>query len=167
MRPEQQTTIPENPYMLFSNLKKTTILSILNVVIMMRMTYTSYMQFYENVDMSMLWSICQRGGKKGCHGDESKNDATATYRWSDNSSRCRCKGKCGCAEHAKDGGVIPVTGFPRVDDGDKAKEGQHAPTIQARRKLEHLIHHKHSFTDVISGLYIRSVHYRSGSGRAV
>ena len=32
-------------------------------------------------------------------------------------------------EHAKHGGVIPVTGFPRVDDGDKAKEGQRAPTI--------------------------------------
>ena len=27
-----------------------------------------------------------------------------------------CRRRCGCAEHAKDGGVIPVTGFPR-DDG--------------------------------------------------
>ena len=25
------------------------------------------------------------------------------------------KSQCGCVEHAKDGGVIPVTGFPRVD----------------------------------------------------
>ena len=31
----------------------------------MRMTYASFMQFYENIDMSMLWSICHRGGKKG------------------------------------------------------------------------------------------------------
>ena len=62
-------------------------------------------------------------------------------------------------EHAKDGGVIPVTGFPRVDDGDKAKEGQHAPTIQARSKHEHLIHHTCiSPWAVVSGLYLRSVH---------
>ena len=31
---------------------------------------------------------------------------------------------CGCAEHAKDGGVIPVTGFPRVDG--MANEEEHA-----------------------------------------
>ena len=37
-------------------------------------------------------------------------------------------------ERAKDDGVIPVTGFPRVDDSDKAKEGQRAPTIRARSK---------------------------------
>ena len=54
MRPEQQTKIPENPHMSFSNLKQATILNVLNVVIMMRMTYTSFMQFYENVDISML-----------------------------------------------------------------------------------------------------------------
>ena len=36
---------------------QTSILDILNVVIMMRMTYASFKQFYENVDMSMLWSI--------------------------------------------------------------------------------------------------------------
>ena len=45
----------------------------------------------------------------------------------------------------QDGGVIPVTGFPRFNDGDKAKEGQRAPTIRAWSKNEHLIHHKHSF----------------------
>ena len=54
MRSEQQTTIPENPHMLFSNLTQTTILNILIVIIMMRMTYASFMQFYENIDMSML-----------------------------------------------------------------------------------------------------------------
>ena len=31
------------------------------------------------------------------------------------------KETCGCTEHARDGGVIPVTGFPR--DGGTAKEG--------------------------------------------
>ena len=58
-------------------------------------------------------------------------------------------------ERSKDGGVITVTGFPRVDDGDKAKEGQHAPTIRARSKHKHLIHHTciHSRA-VVSGLYL-------------
>ena len=39
------------------------------------------------------------------------------------------------------GGVLPVTRFPRVDDADKAKEGQRALTIRAWSKHEHLIHH--------------------------
>ena len=30
----------------------------------MRMTYASFMQFYENVDMSMLWRICHHRGTK-------------------------------------------------------------------------------------------------------
>ena len=63
------------------NLMQTTILNILNIVIMMRMTYASFNQFYENVDMSKTRGICHRGGKKGCHSDESENDATATYRF--------------------------------------------------------------------------------------
>ena len=60
-------------------------------------------------------------------------------------------------ERAKDGGVIPVTGCPHV--GDKAKEGQRAPKIRARSKHEHLNHRKHSFTDVVSGLYLRSMRF--------
>ena len=40
--------------MSFSNLTQTTILNILIVVIMMRMTYESFMQFYENVHMSIM-----------------------------------------------------------------------------------------------------------------
>ena len=66
MRPEQQTTIPENPHMHISNFvllcpihnfnvvkqqnrMQQVNLCILNVVIMMRMTYARYMQFYESV----------------------------------------------------------------------------------------------------------------------
>ena len=45
-------------------LKRTSILDILNVVIMMRMTYTSLCNFYENVDMIMLRGICRHGGRK-------------------------------------------------------------------------------------------------------
>jgi len=76
MRPEQQITIPENPHTqqqfkannnsgktpyANSNLMEATNINILNVVIMMRRTYASFKQFYENVDMSILWSICRRG----------------------------------------------------------------------------------------------------------
>ena len=43
----------KSPYA-FSKLMETTNINIVNVVIMMRMTYASFMQFYENVDMSML-----------------------------------------------------------------------------------------------------------------
>ena len=43
-----------NPHMLFSNLTQTTILNILTDIIMMRMTYASSNQIYENVDTSMI-----------------------------------------------------------------------------------------------------------------
>ena len=43
----------KSPYA-FSKLMETTNINILNVVIMMWMTYASFKQFYENVDMSML-----------------------------------------------------------------------------------------------------------------
>ena len=54
MRPETTNNNSGNPHMLFSNLTQATVLNILIVVIMMRMIYASFMQFYENVDMSML-----------------------------------------------------------------------------------------------------------------
>ena len=41
---------------------------------------------------------------------------------------------------AKDGGVLPDTGFPHV--GGKAKEGQRAPIVKTRGKTRvHLIQH--------------------------
>ena len=48
---------------------------------MMRMTYASFMQLNENIDLSKIRGICHHGGKKGCHGDDSENDATVTYRF--------------------------------------------------------------------------------------
>ena len=63
----------------------------------------------------MLWSICYRGG--------TKKGATATitkmmprqHIGSGSSWRYRRKRElCGCVKHARDGGVLPVTGFPRV-----------------------------------------------------
>ena len=36
----------------------------------------------------------------------------------------------GVSETCKDGGVLPDTGFPHV--GEKAKEGQHAPTVRTQ-----------------------------------
>ena len=63
MGPDIKTTNPVNPHMHLA-INATTSLNILIVVIMMRMTYTSFMQFYENVDMSMIRGICRHGGRK-------------------------------------------------------------------------------------------------------
>ena len=87
----------------------------LNVVIMMRMTDVRFKQFYENVDMKMIRSICHRGGRKGCHGNESENDATATYRFRQ-LTEIPVQKEVWRERVMQDGGVIPVTGFPR-DDG--------------------------------------------------
>ena len=94
MRPEQQTTILENPRMSFSSLKQTTILNILNVIIMMWMTYARFKQFYENVDMSMIRGICRHGGrKKRCHGGETEM-VPRQHPGSGSSWRYWCKRKC-------------------------------------------------------------------------
>ena len=64
MRPETTSNNSgKSPYA-FSNLKQTTILNILIVVIMMRMTYASIMQFYENINKSMIRGISRHGGRK-------------------------------------------------------------------------------------------------------
>ena len=51
----------------------------------------------------------------GCHNDENGNDAMAAFRFRqfvEISVQKKCDGSMSC----KDGGVIPVTGFPQ-DDG--------------------------------------------------
>ena len=113
-------------------LKQTTILNILNVVIMKRMTYASYMQFYENVDMNMLWSICHRGGKKGCHDNEFENDATATYQFRQ-LMEIPVQKEVWRERVMQDGGVIPDFGFPQ--DGGMANKEERAKTTQTRRKI--------------------------------
>ena len=66
------------------------------------------------------------------------------------------KEACGCAQHARDGGVLPTTGFPR--DGGMANEER------AKTSLGHGANTSISYntcirsTGVISGLYLRSVH---------
>ena len=58
--------------------------------------------------------------RKGCHGDD--NETMPLQRsGSDNSWRTSVQKKV-WRERAKDGGVIPVTGFPRVD-GMENEEG--------------------------------------------
>ena len=52
MRPEITTTIPENPHVHLAN-EANNNLNILDVVIMMRMTFASFMQFGK-VDKSMI-----------------------------------------------------------------------------------------------------------------
>ena len=166
MRPEQQPAIPINPHMLFSNLMQTSILNILIVVIMMRMTYASYMKFYENVDMSMLWSIWSPWWNE--------RDATATtaemvpQQHSDDSTIQWDTGAkeqvCGCAQHARDGEWSRILGVPH--DGGMANE-ERAKTIRSRCKTRasHTTH-KHSVHGGRSRrLYLRSVHFGAVQNR--
>ena len=59
--------------------------------------------------------------------------------------------KMGRERVEQDGGVLPTTGFPR-DDG--MATGNMQETRQARCKREHIKHHMHSFTGIVSGLYL-------------
>ena len=61
--------------------------------------------------------------QKGCHGNDNENGATATYpkmmprqHNGGPTTRGDIGAKENCGDYARDGGVIPVTGFPR-DDG--------------------------------------------------
>ena len=100
--------------------------------------------------------------RKGCHDNDNGKGATATFQFRQ-LIETSVQNKM-WRERVKDGGVIPVTGFPRVDNGDKAKEGQRAPTIRAWSKHEHLIHHTCIRSRaVVSGLYLRSVRYQNRS----
>ena len=67
--------------------------------------------------------------RKGCHGNESENDATTTYRFRYLTEIPVQKEVCGCAEHAKDGGVLPTSGFPRVSGMETSEKSD---TVQTR-----------------------------------
>ena len=128
---------------------------------------------YENVDMSMLWSICRHGGRKKVPRRWNKNGATATYPkmmprqhiGSGSSRRYRCKGtSVGAWKRARDGGVLPVTGFPQVSG--TAKEGHHKDdSITVQNSSISFNTCIRSTAVVVSGLYLRSVRFRSGSSR--
>ena len=62
-------------------------------------------------------------------------------------------------ESAKDGGVIPVTGFPRVDD--MANEGRATTSLGHGANIRFISYNTciRSWAVVISGLYLRSVHF--------
>ena len=88
----------------------------------------------------MLWSISRHGGMKRVPRRRNKNGATATYRFRLLMEIPVQKEACGCAEHARDGGVIPTSGFPR--DGGTAKEG-HRKDDSITEQTMHLIQHMH------------------------
>ena len=62
--------------------------------------------------MKHFFTVVER---KGCHGNDNET-VPLQHSGSDNSLRMSVRKKV-WREHAKDGGVIPVTGFPRVNDG--------------------------------------------------
>ena len=121
---------------------QTTILTILNVVIMMRMTFASFMQFGK-LDKSMILSICHRGGKERGATTMTTEMVPRQHSGSGSLGRYRCKRKSDGSVSCKDGGVLPDTGFPHV--GDKAKEGQHAPTVRTRGEQGCISYNMHSF----------------------
>ena len=61
-------------------------------------------------------------------------------------------------EHARDGGGLPTTGFPRVIDMETSDNSDTVQTV-------HLIHARASHHGRL-GLYLRSVRFQSGSGSA-
>ena len=116
----------------------------------MRMTYTSFMQFYENVDMSMLWSICHRGGTKGvprqlqqkwCHGKIPMIRQLIEIPVQ--------KSKCADVRNMqKMVGWSRLPGVPHVG-GMETRNAQATTGTQCKR--EHLIQQSIRSTDVVSG----------------
>ena len=106
----------------------------------MRMTYTSFMQFYENVDMSMLWSIWSPWWNK-------RGATTTTTKMvpRQHSGDLTTRRDVGAKESVdvrnmqKMVGWSRITGFPRVDD--MANEEERAKTSRTRCKHGYLIHH--------------------------
>ena len=66
--------------------------------------------------------------------------------------------------HAMNGGVLPTTGFPRVDG--MANE-ERAKTSLGHGANTSISYNMHSFTGIVSGLYLQSMCYRNGSSSAV
>ena len=69
-----------------------------------------YAIFMKMLACYKIWAFCHRGGKKGCHGDESENDAIAPYRFQ-KLTEIPVQKEVGVSV-SKDGGVIPVAGCP-------------------------------------------------------
>ena len=119
----------------------------------------SFKQFYENVDMSILWSICRRG--------ENERGATATttemvprqHSGSDNSIEMSVQKKVWRERIEQDGGVFPVTGFPR-DDGMATRRNMHATISDTMQTRASHTTHMHSFHGGRSRrLYLWSVRF--------
>src|SRR4051812_48563447 len=99
--------------------------------------------------------------RKWCHGNDNGNGATATNPKMMPRQHIGSRQlmeipvqKEACRERVmQDGGVIPATGFPRVN-GMETSDNSH--TV-------HLIEHMHSVMGVVSTVYLRSVHFRDGS----
>ena len=138
--------------------KATTIFKHFNVVVMMRMTYASYMQFlWKCWHVIRYGAFCHRGGKKGCHGDESENDVTTPYRFR-KLTEIPVQKEVGVSVSCKIDGVLPETGFPH----DGGKETRNAmDTVQtkgASHTTQAIVLRRSS-----QRLYLWSVCFRGGS----
>ena len=73
----------------------------LNVIIMMRMTCVSFMQYLWKRWHDKIWGICHRGKNERVPWQRIRNDATATYRLSGSPRGYRCKRKLVWVWHAR------------------------------------------------------------------
>lgn len=106
--------------------------------------------------------------EKGCHGNDNENGATATLTktvprqrsGSGNSIEIPMQRRS-VRMHAKDGGVIPDSGFPRMD-GMAMRTKQVTTRTRCKHRVQ-LIHRKHSPTDGHLGGYTFEACKRDGS----
>ena len=121
-----------------------------------------FVQFLLKLDKSIIMKHLTLWWKgKGCHDDESENDAMTTYRFSGSPRGYRCKRKW--RERVMQG----WWGAPDYEVPTCRWQGKRGATCseQLRHGVNTSISYntQHSFTGVVLGLYLCSVHYRSGS----
>ena len=102
MRPEISNNNSGKSSCAFSNLMQTTILNILDVVTMMRITCASFMKFLIKVDKSIKKNFSPWRKQKGCHDNDTGNSIEIPMQR--RSMRMR----------AKDGGASPDSGCPTI-----------------------------------------------------
>ena len=119
--------------------------------------------FYKNVNISMLWSISRHGGMKRVPRRRNKNGATATYPkmmprhhiGTGNSRRYWCKGSVAgaCKRWWGDPDNRLSTCWWRGKRGATCTDNSDSRQNKGASHTTCI----HSFTGVVSGLYLRSV----------
>ena len=112
-------------------------LNILEVVIMMRMTFASFMQFFFKLTGACYEAFVAVVEEKGCHGGETEM-VPRQHIGSDSSRRYRCKRKCGVSVSCK---MVGDPGYRVPTVRWYGNEEEHGMTTRKRCNHEHLIQH--------------------------